>query len=167
MAKPSLTAARARELLHYDPETGEVTRKVSLCNSVKVGDKVGSAVGTGYLMAWCDGRLYLVHRIIFLLQTGEWPAHHVDHINGVRTDNRWSNLRDVPQSMNNQNRKNRNKKPNSFLPLGVTLVANSRKFASAIMVNRKKIFLGHFDTTDEAHSAYVKAKRLLHPGGTL
>lgn len=167
MAKPSLTAARARELLHYDPETGDVTRKVALCNTVKVGDKVGGLVGTGYLMAWCDGRLYLVHRLIFLLQTGEWPVHTVDHINAVRTDNRWSNLRDVPQGMNNQNRKNRNKKTHSHLPLGVTLVANSRKFASGIMVNRKRIFLGHFDTADEAHSAYVKAKRLHHPGGTL
>ena len=89
----TLTAARLRELLQYDPETGVFTRLVKTSNGIKVGDVAGTADARGYILIRVDGWLHLAHRLAWLHMTCEWPKGMIDHINGVRDDNRWSNLR--------------------------------------------------------------------------
>ena len=89
----TLTAAQLRELLQYDPETGVVTRLVKSSNGIKVGDVAGTADARGYILIRVDGWLHLAHRLAWLHMTCEWPKGMIDHINGVRDDNRWSNLR--------------------------------------------------------------------------
>jgi hypothetical protein len=98
-----LTAARLRELLHYDPETGAWTRLVSTSNHrARVGDNAGGVTGT-YVKIRVDVRQYPAHRLAWLYMTGAWPKHEIDHINGDRLDNRWCNLRpanDAEQARN-------------------------------------------------------------------
>lgn len=79
----------------YDPNTGILTRW---------GEPVGHRNWDGYLMVKFQNKSMRVHRVAFFLMTGRWPTH-IDHINRVRTDNRWNNLREVQPSQNSQNRK--------------------------------------------------------------
>ena len=87
-SEKSLTAERLREVLDYDPDTGVFTRKVRTASSVKVGDVAGSLNGKGYIRIRVDGRLYFAHRLAWLYVHGEWPVDQVDHINGIKNDNR-------------------------------------------------------------------------------
>jgi len=85
----------------------------------------------------------------------------VDHRNGVRSDNRWDNLRDVTTATNMQNRRTANFNNASGL-LGVSFDKRARKPFAQIMVSGKNIFLGWFDTSALAHAAYLKAKSIYH-----
>jgi hypothetical protein len=101
-----LTYEEAHRIFRYDPETGCLFWKG--CGRKRtLGKPVGSAGfkhsnGGGYRRVWYNGYKYLVHRIIWLMQTGNWPEYQIDHINGNRYDNRFENLRDVTGLINTQ-----------------------------------------------------------------
>ena len=87
----------------------------------------------------------------------EWPEGEIDHINHIAHDNRFSNLRDVPHSLNAHNRKG----PASHNRIGVLGVRPARvgkRFVSQVGVNGKPFHLGTFDTFDEAVKAREKAE---------
>lgn len=164
MAKADLTAARVRELLHYDPATGVFTNRAPR-KKVRVGEVAGTVDGsTGYVKLRIDRRNYYGHRVAFLHATGEWPKQIVDHINGVRTDNRWTNLRDAPRVINQQNQRRAAGASASGL-----LGAHKKRdgWSSQIVVNGQMVKLGVFKTAEAAHDAYVRAKRELHEGCTI
>ena len=96
--------------------------------------------------------------------TGEWPDGYIDHGNGVRTDNRWANLRAGDRSFNMQNQR-RARRDNTTGWLGVSRVKS--RFEAAIQVRGRRFRLGRFDTPEAAHAAYLTAKRKLHEGCTL
>jgi len=93
-----------RLLFDYDCDTGILTRKTTVSWNAEKGSEAGSINGAGYRALRIDGSHYLVHRIIWLWQYGDWPQFEIDHINNVRTDNRLINLRDVTHGENQQNR---------------------------------------------------------------
>ena len=115
---PELTAEVARELLYYFPETGELRWKrrseqyfpegkhtAATCakrGNTKFAGKLAfiTIKPLGYRYGSIFGRKYYAHRLVWLLHYGHWPQFHVDHINGIRTDNRIENLRDVSRSEN-------------------------------------------------------------------
>ena len=98
-----LTAEYLRSVLHYSPETGIFTWKVSTAHRVKVGDVAGSQNGLGYLSIQLQSRPQLAHRLAWLYVYGSWPKDQLDHINRNRSDNRISNLREVSNKQNMQN----------------------------------------------------------------
>jgi hypothetical protein len=157
-----LTAARVRELLHYDPETGLFTRLDS-------GELAGGDNGQGHLRIRVDGRKYFAHRLAWLYVHGAWPMEQIDHINGVRKDNRIANLRDVPPKVNNENwRKATRRSKTGFL--GVTVTAplyGEPAYVATIKVGGRRMIVGRFKTAADAHAAYVDAKRSQHEGCTL
>lgn len=104
--KPLITAEQAREVFLYDPTTGRLTYRVDT-PSYTAGTDAGAAYGDGYVKVGIYGRSYPVHRLIWLIVTGEWPVHVIDHINRVRGDNRWENLRDVTAQENARNHRPR------------------------------------------------------------
>ena len=169
MAKANLTAERLREVLHYDPKTGHFIWLIDVgrWGRTKAGTLTGSPDITGHLRTQVDGTLYYCHRLAFLYMNGRWPSGDVDHIDGVSSNNAWSNLRDVTHKMNTQNRRSPNKNKLTGLPIGVSLDARDGGIRSDITVDGKTRSLGRYATPELAHQAYVNAKRILHEGNTL
>lgn len=158
-----LTQAELKALLRYDPATGTFYNLTRRGSRAAVGAVAGTRHREGYWQVRLAGHIYLAHRLAFLYMTGEWPEF-VDHINGDRADFSWSNLRAVSRSTNNQNLQSAQCNNVSGL-LGVSLKRD--KFEARIYANGKLTRLGVFPTPEEAHQAYLKAKRDLHKGCTI
>lgn len=109
----------------------------------------------------------MAHRLVWLHLYGEWPEHGIDHINGRRSDNTAANLRSVPQSENVQNQRKARRDNKSTGLLGVSRPSGRSKYRAQIMAQGRNRYLGYFDTPEEAHAAYLAAKRQLHPGCTI
>jgi hypothetical protein len=98
--------------------------------------------------------------------TGEWPKQEIDHINGVRTDNFISNLREADRWLNCQNIRQAPSSSSTGL-MGVYFDKRSRMWVASIIAYRKKHYLGRFSTPEEGHAVYLLAKRRLHDGCTI
>ena len=166
MAKRDLTAQVVRSALQYNAETGVFIwnhRLSSAGRAVKCcGKKAGCLDAQGRLVIRIKPYLYFAHQLAWLHHYGKWPEHVIDHINGNPSDNRIANLRDIPQAINMQNR--RKVSAANSLPL---LGAHKVKGCKRVRARCGSTYLGMFSTPEEAHAAYVEAKRRMHPGCTL
>jgi hypothetical protein len=119
-ARTILTAARLREVLNYNPKTGEFSWVQNWTPRATLGfgkgrrKKVGTIKWCGrkrgqakYRVIGIDGRLYFAHRLAWLWMTGKWPKHEVDHRDRDGLNNRWRNLRDVTRKQNEANKKHK------------------------------------------------------------
>ncbi len=108
----------------------------------------------GYIIYNIDNKNYRAHRLAWFIYYGIWPQAHIDHINGVRDDNRICNLREVTVRKNQQNlRCHREGK----VLLGAHWDKSKKKWTSNIRINGKSVHLGTFKTSQAAHEAYFKA----------
>jgi hypothetical protein len=163
MAKErKLTQGKLKQLLQYDSETG-LFSWLSKTGSVSAGATAGTP-HKGYLRIQVAGEMFRAHRLAFLYMTGSLPSAEVDHINGIKNDNRWGNLRLVDHLMNMQNQ-TRAHACNGCKTLGVS--KQRHKYRARIRVDGKNKSLGMFDTPEAAHLSYVSAKRALHAGCAL
>lgn len=156
-----LTQELLKFLLHYDPETGIFTRIVQNTTGGS-----GWKHKDGYIYLCISGKTYSSHRIAWLYITGKFPTYDIDHINGIKHDNRFSNLRDVPTSLNMQNEL-RVRKNNQSGFMGVHFRKDRNKWIATIRINGKPKRLGSFATPEEAEAAYINGKRIFHEGFTL
>lgn len=152
-----LTAHRLREALDYDLETGVFRWKVSTPRA-KTGTEAGVITNTGYRIISLDGVHHLAHRLAMLHVHGGWPQHQVDHINGVRADNRFANLREATPGQNTQNVGRRSTNTSGYK--GVS--PHKGRWHARIVVNYQTIPLGYFSTPEEAHAAYCAAAKKYH-----
>lgn len=159
-----LTAADLRSIVSYCPVTGSMRWAKRIGQRTPIGGIVGRVTCFGYLSVKINRREYFVHRLVWLYVTGTWPVAHIDHINCVKDDNRFSNLRQGDDAFNSGNRRAPNKNNRSGF-LGVAIVG--ARFLASIGKGRKHLRLGEFDTPEEAHAAYLHAKRQLHTGNCL
>jgi len=155
-----ITAEELRKLLSYDPETGVFTWRVDrFCGRGRVrmasGDVAGATGTGGYRVITVFYNGYAAHRLAWLYMTGEWPSHHLDHINGTRDDNRWCNLRAATRAENNRNVKIKN--TNAIGAKGVT--NHKGRYRARITVDGKGVHLGYFGCPTAAHLAYCKAAK--------
>lgn len=162
-----LTQTRLKEILDYDPETGVFTWKVAKARRVKIGDQAGCSDSKGYLQIKIDGEKYLSHRLVWMYVHGVFPKAGLDHINGIKGDNRICNLREATNSENLQNQRKAKISNKSTGLLGSSFDKNAGKFKAQIKLNGKQKHLGFFHTGLEAHNAYLTAKREVHPYGTI
>src|SRR5690606_3787035 len=109
----------------------------------------------GYLVVYAKGRLFRAHRLAWVLMTGDWPAHDIDHINRNRADNRWANLREATRGQNLRNAGTKRSSGTGLKGVG----AQGERFAAYIRLNGKKRHLGVFDTAAEAHQEYCRVAR--------
>lgn len=137
------------ELFSYEEETGVLRWVKCPAASVKAGRVAGYDTGRGYLRVCVNGRLTQVHRIIWQMVHGEIPEGlKIDHINGIRSDNRLENLRLVSNQENNKNK--RMYRNNSSGVTGITWNKKERKWVATIVINCKLKHLGYFTDFDKA-----------------
>jgi len=151
-------------VLRYEPESG-----LFYWTETRGRGRAGYIAGfkdRGYLSLRVFGKSIQLHRLAYAFMTGEWPELTIDHINGEKQDNRWSNLRMVSTKINNQNIRKAKQKSKSGL-LGAHWVKRLNKWKSAIGVDGVVKHIGYFDTPEEAHMAYVEKKREFHDGCTI
>jgi hypothetical protein len=158
---PGITPERLRELLDYDPETGEFTWRVTRNHNARHGQRAGSTHGKGYWGIAIDGRKYQAHRLAFLHIFGKWPDGDLDHANGVRTDNRIANLRLATRSQNAANRRCSRRNISSGFK-GVHFEPQTGQYRARIGKHGKSQHLGLFRTAADAHAAYCAAAREVH-----
>ena len=164
-----ITQESLKEVLNYNPQTGLFSWSKPR-RGVKRGATPGWLNESGYVIIGLDGRSgrsYRAHRLAWLWMTGDWPINQIDHINGVRNDNRWGNLRSASREINCQNLREAKSHNLSTGFLGVSPTKNKHRFQAKIGVDGRMIYVGTFDTPELAHVAYVEAKRVLHPGCTI
>lgn len=161
MKRDVVTADHLREVLGYDPLTGLFTWRQSLRGPRSAGRLAGCVDRKGYIVICIDGVSCMAHRLAFLYMTGEWPDALVDHVDGVKGNNRWANLRASDSVLNAQNRR-KPRSGNTAGALGVSWHKRRRRFRAEITVSGRCHWLGWFKDREEAAAAYLSAKRRLH-----
>ena len=150
-AKPLPPIDVLREHFQYDAKTGVVTRLCQCGQRGRTGPLTRLNSG-GYLVVRFQGPCLLVHRLAWKLMTGEEPPVLLDHINRVRTDNRWVNLRSATPQESMANR--------TMAKTGAGLRGSSKRpdgrWQAKGRANNTTVYLGTFATTEEAHRAYVR-----------
>lgn len=163
----NITAEQVRKLFTCDPEKGELrwAYKAPKCR-ITIGELAGCKYPFGYVVTKINMTRFAVHRLIWIWVYGKWPDGDIDHINGIRDDNRISNLRDVTRSVNRENLKvalNNNKHG----ILGASWIESRKCYYVAIKVSGKTHFLGLTRDPEDARNRYLEAKRKLHQGCTI
>ena len=157
----SPTKERLEELFDYQPESGLFFRKQKNSRA-KAGSIAGHIKDNGYIAINVDGGKYHAHRLAWIYINGCEPSGDIDHIDGDRTNNRISNLRNVSRSTNLENIKKAKSHNKSTGILGAYPSGNG--FTSKIQVKGKTYHLGSFKTVEQASTAYMEAKRKYHEG---
>ena len=143
--------------LIYNADTGVFYR-------TKTPNKPIGCIGkNGYVVFRYKGKIRYAHRIAWNIVYGQEPPKYIDHINRIKTDNRICNLRLADNTINNRNRATANSNNISCGLLGVAKPKHTHKWSSSITVNYKRKHLGYYDTAEEAHIAYIEAKKIYHP----
>lgn len=151
MTAHSLTQARLKELLHYNPDTGIFTRRIAVSNT-HIGDVAGT-ICDGYVVIRVDGSVYKAHRLAILYIEGALPSQHVDHENHIRSDNAWSNLHRATRIDNMRNTKKR--KDNTSGTTGVHWNKRDKLWYAGIGGK----YVGAFKSKADAITARVDVQR--------
>lgn len=165
------TVDRLKRLISYCPVSGEMTWKIrpetefksnrypasriaNLWNKQWVGKRCGCDNGSGYIVTRIDGISIKAHRIAFAIHHSRWPVDMIDHINGIKSDNRISNLREVTRSQNLQNQRVR-KGTSNFK--GVTWDKGMKSWLVQIRLDKVNRRVGFFANEVDAARAYDEA----------
>jgi hypothetical protein len=150
-----LTQERLKELLHYDSESGVFTwvNTNPYARNIKPGDRAGCLdVSKGYICIKVDGHKYKAHRLAFLYMTGSWPTEHVDHIDHIRSNNAWANLRESSLAENSRNRSMNSNNTSGYQ--GVSWHSTRKRWTTQIWIGGKQRTIGYFTDLGEAAEAY-------------
>jgi hypothetical protein len=158
-----------RRLLSYNSDTGELTwlsrdeswfknpKDAKGWNKKYTGKPAFQTLFRGYLQGGIFKRHYFAHRVAWALYRGSWPAGQIDHVNGVRSDNRIANLRDVSHSENQRNTKLRH--DNKHGMPGVDWKAHASLWRVRVSRGGKRHLVGYFKHLEEAVAARKEAQR--------
>lgn len=158
-----------KQCFHYDPENGRLSWKERPPSHFKneaawkgfnkrFAGRQTPSCSKRYDSVAVDGETVLAHRVIWAIEYGVWPDHLIDHADGIKKNNRLSNLRAATTQQNRWN--SRHKKPNLLGFKGVGKQWD--KYRAAIKINGRTRHLGVYDTPEEAHEVWCLAADLLH-----
>lgn len=148
-----ITQSELKEVLDYNPDTGLFTW-IESNGCVKAGDIARYKHHTGYINITITGKAYQAHRLAYLYMTGNFPKNSIDHINHVKDDNRWTNLRDATSSQNKSNIKKLKNNTSGYK--GVSWDKRDKNWRAQIKHMNKNINIGSYTTPQEASEAYKK-----------
>ena len=154
-----ITQSELKEVLFYDETTGQFTWIKPSSRSVKVGDVAGHINKSGYVRLCVNDHRYLAHRLAWLYVHGSFPATQLDHINGVKSDNRIQNLRLATAKQNAENRKLM--VTNTTGHRGVYWVEKVKKWKVEVMHNSITHYLGMFDSLNQAVEVAKRGRDVL------
>lgn len=139
---------KLKELLKYDPDTGNFIWLANCPFNLKPQTRAGYRNSQEYVMITIRGTAYSAHRLAWLYMTGRWPKNQIDHINHIRFDNRFENLREVTLQENHQNLSINIR--NKTGVLGVSWDKNRLRWRARIGIGGKDISLGFTKNFNEA-----------------
>jgi hypothetical protein len=145
-------------LVNYDPTTGIFTWIVD-GRLTRKGEQVGW-LDNGYIRCKIMGKTYRAHRLAFIYMLGREAYGHIDHIDTIRSNNRWDNLRENMQVVNPWNRGLQTN--NSSGVKGVHWDKRKNRFIAQIQVHGKKKQVGAYSTVEEATQAIRAYRELVH-----
>lgn len=140
-----LTVDRIKDLFYE--KDGVLYNKISR-GRARQDAPSGSVDKQGYICVRVQGKAYKAHRLVWVLYNNDWPTKDLDHLDGNPANNSISNLREVT---NRQNALNRKIKAKGYTKIG-------SKYKAQIKVSGKLIYLGVFNTEEEASNAYIEAR---------
>ena len=155
-----MTQKQLKSIVKYNRKTGLFTYVANVRHSkMKIGQVAGGRSSKGYIGIRIRGKNYLAHRLAFLYVTGKFPHKNmqVDHVNMIKTDNLWTNLRLVTPSLNCANRSFKRKSKEGYV--GVRAHYTS-KFTAWATINNKPTYIGAYKTAKEAGMAYIEFLKL-------
>jgi hypothetical protein len=152
-----LTQEKLKALFSYNARTGVFKNKTKRGSRAMPGDEAGSLMRSGYVEITVLGVRTYAHRLAWFYVHGVWPLQ-VDHVNGVRSDNRIKNLRAASAADNAQNLCKRTRNTSGY----TGAFKHRGRWRAQIKCGNVQHFLGVFDTPLEAHNAYKTAKKQLH-----
>lgn len=159
--KTTLDHETLLSLVEYSKDTGVFVLKDSARKTRRKG--VFGTSHDGYSRARILGNDYYMHRLAWFYVTGAWPVFVIDHIDGNRSNNKFSNLREATVLQNNQNTRSARKDSKTGV-MGVTYIEGRGEccWRARIRKNGKRICIGHYASLEKAHEEYQKAKREMH-----
>lgn len=167
MTRNILDQIEVKHYFNYDNVQGKLINNFSRGNS-KIGKTAGRTDSNGYRRLSVNNKFYSEHVLIWIYHYGIIPEHlEVDHINGIRDDNRIHNLRLIPHVWNMQNQKiTIGRKSYSDIP-GVIYEKRSNKFRIRLMIDDVYRSFGSFDDVKEAEKKCIELRRIHYPGNTI
>lgn len=143
--------------------SGKIPKSVAMkiWNTRYAGKEITSLDGPGYIAVHLKvGKRIRIcgHRVAWFLHYGRWPSKYIDHINGIKTDNRISNLRDASGSENNRNRPISSR--NTSGKVGVTFYKRTSQWRAWFKVDGRCISLGYHDQKEAAIAARIAAEKI-------
>jgi hypothetical protein len=151
-----------KNVLDYDPSSGKFTWKVKVADKITVGSRAGTNRKDGYRQIKLFGKYYLEHRLAWFWMKGEFLEHQVDHLNGVRDDNRWCNLREASPKENRQNTVKQKRNKTGFLGVRKDPRLKINPYQAHIGIGYGTKVLGNFATPEMAFEARLKAQKELY-----
>lgn len=147
------------ETFKYEPSTGYLINRFNRGNAHRAGEIAGSlSAWDGYVKVKLLGRRFQAHRVIWEMVNGQiQDGMEIDHINGLRADNRLSNLRLVTRSGNQRNKSLQRNNTSGYM--GVYLNKKSGRYIAQIGINGLSTYIGSFNTAEQAHQAHMMASR--------
>ncbi len=156
MNESELTLQTVLDMLEYIPKTGTFLQKKKRPR-IKVGSIAGCVTPKGYRYIQLGSRKYAAHRLVWFIEKGNFPSMFIDHIDGNKLNNKITNLREVTNKQNTENRKAQKNSKTGVK--GVSFNSKLKKYVAQIQHNGKNHYLGVFDSVEDAEHRY-KAEAL-------
>jgi len=146
-----------KSILDYNKDTGIITWKIGNGKRAVQGNEAGYITDEGYRAIGINGKYIKSHRIAWAMHYGFQPDFQIDHINGIKNDNRIINIRLATQSQN---------KSNVNAPITNTsgvkgVVKRNGRYIAQIKHNQKNIYIGTFDNISDAEKARIEVEKKL------
>lgn len=146
-----ITQEYLKEILDYNPDTGIFTNKVTRNSRAVKGANLNPNNENGYGRVAINGERYYLHRLAWFYEYGTWPKNQIDHINGISTDNRINNLREVSSQQNSFNRT-----PLNYTSKYKGVCKENSKWKAQIKINGFSKTIGRFDTEEKLQKHTMK-----------